>query len=196
MKLLPVIIACSLIPVGFLQAADKPNLTPEGAFSSPESIVVAPQVTPGAWTFNPGDYAAHGIEYAIQSKEGVSYFRVTATQSGATWIHTIVDLPTPAPASITFSFRVRTTELTKQAEPGPEWYSAQVQVYFFGKDKSQPLKHEILYRTVLNSGDWVEVEKPTPVPAGATSFQVQAGLWGYLGHFDLANFKSTPKADL
>ncbi len=194
MKPSPLVLSLSLLIVTSSFAADPVNLMPEGAFSSTDSVVVAPNKTSGAWTLNPGDYSNKGISYSIESEEGVDFLRITTTDAeGAfSWIEGSVNMPEPAPEQVRVSFRVRTRDMELANSDGPEWFSAQVQVRTYtGSGEETSLA--IVYRAKESTGDWTEVEQVVPVPAGSTMIGVQAGFWGYKGVFEIAGFKVTPE---
>ncbi|MDZ4787906.1 MAG: hypothetical protein SH807_03115 [Blastochloris sp.] len=170
------------------------NLLPEGSFSTTESVVVAPTKQDGSWTLSPGDYASKGTSYKLGEEEGLKFLSITTTtaEGSSAWVDTTFMLPDPKPVQVRISFRVRTKDLALANPESPEWFSAQVQVRNVN-DAGEQKSLAVVYRVKVSTPEWSEVEQVVPLNPEATKINIQAGLWGYTGTFDIADIKVIPE---
>lgn len=197
MKILttPILLA-SLFATLQVKAQDDGNLFPEGDFESVINLI-APHPSPshadklaGEFYLEPGDYKAKGCKVVVENEGGTSFLRFSAPTGfkGILRTYIALDLPDPAPASLTISQRWRTSQFAPQAE-APAWASAQNDPAFILADGTEKVMHGTLRLTGDTGGGWVEVEKTVMVPEGAKRLILQPGLYGVTGTLDIDDIK-------
>lgn len=183
---------CGLIlSLNILQAQDSQptNLLPEGSFATPETIVNLGTGKDGAWGISPGDHGSRGSKVEILNEDGLKIARLFCAPADS---HLIIRITVPLDSTkdgFTVSGRIRIKDLVKSTNPEtPEWASAQFLVAY-GDAEGKYLGQSLIYRSAANTEGWVEFEKKVTPMAGATTMEIQAGLYSHSGTFDLADVK-------
>lgn len=183
---------CALIFfLNSLQAQDSQptNLLPEGAFATPETIVNLGSGKDGAWGISPGDHTARGSKVEILNEDGLKIARLFCAPSDS---HLTIRIILPVDATkdtFTVSGRIRIKDLVKSTLPGtPEWASAQFLIAYADAE-GKYLGQSLIYRSIANTEGWIEFEKKVIPLAGATTMEIQTGLFSHSGTFDLADVK-------
>lgn len=163
----PILMATTCFALSATQsAAQAQDLLPQGKFDQ-----VAPNNKPGGWEIM---WGPENVSLAGDAKN-----RWVQLRDGAA-LNQVVKLPERA-KTVVVSARLKLANYEK----GPEgWHRARVSLIFLN-DKSVKVGDYPAIPDLTANSDWVTKEVTLKVPAEATQLQLQPGLWGSKGLFEI-----------
>ncbi len=189
-------IIATLITCAPICAKADDNLFPEGNFESPVTLKAEPfkagplSAEEGVLYIEPGDFKNKSCQVNTEKEGDSTFLRMIAPEgfSGILRTYIPLKLPETAPASVTISMRWRVSDL-KIGAGAPEWAGVQNDPMFVMADGTTQVANGTLRLKENTGGEWQEVEKSVPVPAGAKMLVLQPGLYLSSGTLDVDDIK-------